>query len=572
MNELGTYPPSTSDQPPPQQPDPPNTGGSDSFADKYLSTIDLNNLSGQMFYEPPEVPRAVETGKATNKPEDHPRSHQPTINSAFGGGGGHAAVSGPEHGEGGDPCVLVPDVVPQFVPMGDDAPGSTPSTPDFTSGYLADAQPAPLLAAAIPVLDYPDTPASPAGVIVPTAYVVAAPADVTGAPASPPVVLELDAQNQVVVPTPDRPAADVALPSAVRPVDPNLPSFTDLARPPTVFEQRIAEGKPFTVGLAVGDVHAVWSTDGSTARLTVDPAAVHAIYDPGSRDVGGYRVHEGDTTYRLNRDGTVAALEADRPAPKVPGDTAVPAAGAVPLAARPLVAPAPVHLPGPSGEPPVRTPGFGPNSFQQPFVEPGTPAPATLPEVPGGAVPATAPAAESALGQILSVLGEVVGGAAVVIGTGAAIATDSHIESTAQQVRVDVVDTLQDYVQQENKTLSDAISRGDFSLIEEKAPGLWARATQLANVAPEAALRLFQMAYGITVEALVADLVSADPLLSEFIDHVGGPSREDFRGKGLLDGQTFEVTTRAAVESHKDPEKRPTYGENLLVLPYDPPW
>jgi hypothetical protein len=95
---------------------------------------------------------------------------------------------------------------------------------------------------------------------------------------------------------------------------------------------------------------------------------------------------------------------------------------------------------------------------------------------------------------------------------------------------------------------------------------------RLANMNPDRAISLFKVAYGITMEALVADLVAADPLLREYLDHIGGPNREDFRGKGLLGGLTFDVTTEKGVGAHKDPDKRPTYGENSIVVPYQPPW
>ena len=175
------------------------------------------------------------------------------------------------------------------------------------------------------------------------------------------------------------------------------------------------------------------------------------------------------------------------------------------------------------------------------------------------------------IGEILGVVGEVLTGAAVIVTAGIFVPSDTSLDKSSRNLRVKLIESLQQYVNQENDVLSDAIKRGDFSLIEEKAPKLLEAILNIANSDPEKAVGLFKIAYGQTVEALVADLISNDPLLSQYLEKLGGANKEDFRGIGLLQGLVFDITTVGGVAAHKDPEKRP-YGENLIVIPYKPPW
>jgi RHS repeat-associated protein len=78
-------------------------------------------------------------------------------------------------------------------------------------------------------------------------------------------------------------------------------------------------------------------------------------------------------------------------------------------------APGPWNFPSSPGTP-ARAPGFGPESFKNPFIEPGAPPPA---ELPGATAPGVSePPATGILGEILGLVGEVVGAATVVLTAG----------------------------------------------------------------------------------------------------------------------------------------------------------
>jgi hypothetical protein len=75
--------------------------------------------------------------------------------------------------------------------------------------------------------------------------------------------------------------------------------------------------------------------------------------------------------------------------------------------------------------------------------------------------------------------------------------------------------------------------------------------------------------YGRTVEATVAEKVANSSFLSDYLEHVGGANNPDFRELGPLQGLLFDITTIGDAKSHLD---RSWYGENLVVIPYTPPW
>ena len=88
--------------------------------------------------------------------------------------------------------------------------------------------------------------------------------------------------------------------------------------------------------------------------------------------------------------------------------------------------PSPLSFPSSPGSP-LRLPGFGPESFRYPFVEPTTPAPAKLPSGPGLPV-SEPPPATGFLDEVLGVLGEVAGGAAVILTAGILIPGDTTLK------------------------------------------------------------------------------------------------------------------------------------------------
>jgi RHS repeat-associated protein len=75
-----------------------------------------------------------------------------------------------------------------------------------------------------------------------------------------------------------------------------------------------------------------------------------------------------------------------------------------------------------------------------------------------------------------------------------------------------------------------------------------------------------RMGYGKAVERLVRDTIE-DSFLTNMFEHVGGPNKSDFIGRGIFTGLQFDITTPAAVASHM---ARP-YGQELIILPYNRP-
>jgi hypothetical protein len=243
----------------------------------------------------------------------------------------------------------------------------------------------------------------------------------------------------------------------------------------------------------------------------------------------------------------------------------------------------PFQAPGLNTEP-IETPGFGKGSFRNPFIEPPRPgqAPARLPSatVETPAVDPLPPGitAEirlgSAMRRLLVVGTEVIGAIALPLELGAMGISDTNMEEATRRAQVGIVEDMRKIVLDVNQRLGEAIRRLDFHLIRQKAPGLYNAAVQRTDTDLLLAIRLLKLAYGITVEKLVADAIRSNPYLSQYLDYVAGPNRADFYGKKgtMLGGFLFDVTTKADVKRHTDPNLRPRYGENLITVPYHPPW
>ncbi len=213
-----------------------------------------------------------------------------------------------------------------------------------------------------------------------------------------------------------------------------------------------------------------------------------------------------------------------------------------------------------------------PRPGQVPARAPGPPTTPSIDPIPAGATPELRLA--SALGRVLAVGAEAVEMAAIPLTLGAAGWSDTNMESLNRGVRVSIVEELRKIVGEVNHRLSEALQRQDFSLIREKAPGLFQAALDLSASNIVVAVRLLKLAYGIAVEKFVADAVRQNPFLNEYLDYVAGPSRADFYGKKgtIMGGLTFDVTTQRDIPAHTDPNRRPRYGENVIPIPYLPPW
>jgi hypothetical protein len=243
----------------------------------------------------------------------------------------------------------------------------------------------------------------------------------------------------------------------------------------------------------------------------------------------------------------------------------------------------PLKVPG-LGTDPVKVPGFGPDSFRTPFIEPppAGQAPVRLPGT-GIGTPAVDPlppgvTAEirlvTAMSRILAVSAQVVDAIALPLTLGASGISDTNMEASTRRLQVGIVEDMRKIVLDVNQKLGEALRRKDFHLIQQKTPGLYNAAVKRADEDILLAIRLLKLAYGITVEKLVADAIRSNPYLSQYLDYVAGPNRADFYGKKgtVLGGFLFDVTTRADVRRHTDPNLRPRYGENLITVPYQPPW
>src|SRR5207237_2916646 len=102
---------------------------------------------------------------------------------------------------------------------------------------------------------------------------------------------------------------------------------------------------------------------------------------------------------------------------------------------------------------------------------PGVPTAPAFDPLPAGASAEIRLAA--ALGRVLSIGTEVVGAIALPLMMGAEGWSDTDMEAQNRRTRVSVVEGLHKTVLETNRRLADALRRQDFSLIREKAPGLF---------------------------------------------------------------------------------------------------
>jgi hypothetical protein len=241
----------------------------------------------------------------------------------------------------------------------------------------------------------------------------------------------------------------------------------------------------------------------------------------------------------------------------------------------------PLNAPG-VGSQPIELPGLKGGYRHTPFIEPKPQIPARAPAPTGAPAPAVdpLPAGATAEVRLASALGRItfaqaVNVVAVPLMLGAAGWHDTDVEKMSRGVRIRIVDSVQKIVNEQNRRMAEAMRKLDFTLIREKAPGLFNAALRLA--VPETlgiAIALLKLAYGIALEKLVADVIKQDSYLSQYLKYVAGPRRADFEGIAgtVMEHLNIDVTTQRDTDPHKDPEKRPTYGENLIVIPYLPPW
>ena len=77
-----------------------------------------------------------------------------------------------------------------------------------------------------------------------------------------------------------------------------------------------------------------------------------------------------------------------------------------------------------------------------------------------------------------------------------------------------------------------------------------------------------RMQYGNAVERLAAKEIRTTPELRSIFEHVGGPRKPDFIGKGAFERMNFDITTPGQVQAHLN---RPGYGPGLNVVTYERP-
>jgi hypothetical protein len=86
--------------------------------------------------------------------------------------------------------------------------------------------------------------------------------------------------------------------------------------------------------------------------------------------------------------------------------------------------------------------------------------------------------------------------------------------------------------------------------------------------AGQASKRVAPMQYGNALERMVAERVQESRILGRLYEHVGGPSKPDFIGRGIFKGLNLDITTPGSVRAHL---ARPGYGAGLLISKYQRP-
>lgn len=168
-------------------------------------------------------------------------------------------------------------------------------------------------------------------------------------------------------------------------------------------------------------------------------------------------------------------------------------------------------------------------------------------------------------------MGQILTGAAVILGCGALFHGDSSIDQQAPPTPtvVDLDKAFVEIVKQQNEILSNAIQNHDWSYIAAYTPGRMEAIMRIFPNSPWVAYAIFQMAYGKVLELMVRDALNIDERTSGYFEHRGGKNEADFWGHGPIKGLGYDITTPEGIKRH---EQRPGYGENLRTVPYKPPW
>jgi hypothetical protein len=208
--------------------------------------------------------------------------------------------------------------------------------------------------------------------------------------------------------------------------------------------------------------------------------------------------------------------------------------------------------------PPLRSPGA-----------PGFEAPVEAPGAAGGAVEAPGAAAGGGA-RILGTVARWGGPPLFILAAGATIAGGSYLmsqEERRQRTVVRVHRHLVDLVNSANDSLRQQIRSGNFDQIARVRPKSLEAAMRIAEYNPGLALALYYMAYGKTLERIVAENVARDPSLAPYLKYTADlPNSPDFIGQYELGGLLFDITTPRDVMRHLTRR----YGENMIILPYEP--
>jgi hypothetical protein len=164
----------------------------------------------------------------------------------------------------------------------------------------------------------------------------------------------------------------------------------------------------------------------------------------------------------------------------------------------------------------------------------------------------------------------VVGAAATILWFGATFASDSAIPEDDPKLRVKLVERFKKVVKEQNERLNKATFDNDWSLIQQHQFGLWQSVLEKMQEDDfGTAILLLQLAYGNTLERIVAEAVFLDEVLDKYFKYLAGPNNPDFYGyRRPVISLNIDITTERDAANHLDPKKRPRYGENLLVIVY----